>query len=379
MEVRVHLAEHTALFVTVSLFFAFVFWRLMHVNQSSDLASHIEYAKSIKSFSDIYSPHFLFQLTIRLISAALGLSLELSTALLLGVCYGFLAVLIAHRIQTRDPILNHKAAYVSSFLILVASHIFIATVFVPNFYYNYLVPITYHNPTQQLNKLFAIAIWFVYCDIIFSQRCRWTLPRLSLLSVLCVASAVAKPSFLIAFLPISGVIALSDIWRGGWRKVFSYAVAMVPVVMVLLWQFGSHYGASSKGSIVFSPLAVFPSPMQYILMLPMSLAFPIATTAFLWREARASRSLQMAWVFMGIALFYTLFLIESQDVGSGNFAWTAQTGAFLLYVEALLLMMRQRASTGHFKVVPLAVLVVHVLFGFIFAGASAFWPAPMWQ
>lgn len=237
----------------------------------------------------------------------------------------------------------------------------------------------YHNPTQQLNKLFAIAIWFIYCDVFLSSERDRSFLRLFLFSVLCVASALAKPSFLIAFLPISGAIALVDLSRGRWRKALSYVLAILPVILVLLWQFGSHYGASTKGGIIFAPLVIFPDPQQYIMTIPISLAFPIATTICFWKEVRTSRSLRMAWGFMFLALFYTLFLAESQDPQAGNFAWTAQTGAFLLYVEALLLVMRRRAITGHFRAVPTAVFAIHVVCGFIFAGANAFWPALTWQ
>ncbi|WP_140048995.1 hypothetical protein [Devosia lucknowensis] len=368
-----------SLFVIVFLFFAFVFLQFMLTNSSSDLHLHIRYAEEIKSFSDIHSPHFLFQITINFIHFITGLSHSLSTATLLGICYGAMAILIAHRILRTGMCLDASMVYGSTFLVLVASHIFAVTILVPNFYYNYLVPITYHNPTQQLNKVFAVAIWFIYCDLALSKENNWSPAKLALLSGLCVVSAVAKPSFLIAFLPISGVIALFDLWRRQWRRAFNYALAMIPVTLVLVWQFGSHYGASEKGGIIFAPFVVFPNPVQYLLMIPMSLAFPIVVTICFWREAKHSRALQMAWSFMLLALFYTLFLAESQDIGSGNFAWTAQTGAFLLYIESLLLVMERRAATGRFKTIPIAVLGVHVACGFVFAGASAFWPAPLWQ
>lgn len=374
--------EYVVLLAVVSLFFSLVFVGFLYTNRNSsfyDIYVHIKYAEHIKVFSDIRSPHFLFQLAINFIHTAVGLSLELSAVLLLGTCYGVMAVLIAYRVFQQSPDLNPVVVYASSFFVLVASHIFIATMFVPNFYYNYLVPITYHNPTQQLNKLFAVAIWFIYCDFFLSEDNDRSSPKLLLLSALCAVSALAKPSFLIAFLPMSGVVALVDLWRGRWRKVVSYALVVLPVVLVLSWQFTSHYGTPIKGGIIFAPFVVFPNPQQYIAMIPMSLAFPIAVTILIWNEARVSRSFQMAWGFMFIALFYTLFLAESQEIRSGNFAWTAQTGAFLLYVESLLLMMRSWKATGYFRLTCASVFAIHVVCGFIFAGASAFWPASSWQ
>lgn len=314
-------AEYVALLAVVSLFFSLVFLGFLYANRNSDFYDiyvHIKYAEHIKTFSDIRSPHFLFQLAINFIHTAAGLSLELSAVLLLGTCYGVMAVLIAHRAFQQGPGLNPIAVYASSFLVLVASHIFIATILVPNFYFNYLAPIVYHNPTQQLNKLFSLAIWFIYCDFFLSKGHDRNLPKLLLLSTLCVVSAVAKPSFLIAFLPISGAIALADLGRGRWSKVLSYAVAVLPVAFVLFWQFASHYGASTKGAIIFSPLSIFSNSQQYVMTIPLSLAFPVATTICFWKEARISRSFRMAWGFMFLALFYTLFLAESQEIRAGN-------------------------------------------------------------
>lgn len=62
----------------------------------------------------------------------------------------------------------------------------------------------------------------------------------------------------------------------------------------------------------------------------------------------------------------------------GNFAWTAQTGAFLVYVEALFLMVQDRSSSGRFNPFLLAIFSVHVLCGIIYAVANAAFPAPLW-
>jgi predicted RND superfamily exporter protein len=61
---------------------------------------------------------------------------------------------------------------------------------------------------------------------------------------------------------------------------------------------------------------------------------------------------------------------------AGNFGWTAQTAAFLLYVEALLLMARKWET--RFKPVLLVVLSVHVACGVLFALANALFPAELW-
>jgi hypothetical protein len=386
--------------------FACVFWQRIIVNsdRGSDLPAHIEYARQITGLSDIRSPHFLFELLIKALSSLTGASLVTATAILLGGCYGLMAVLIAHEIKRRGSAVSDVTAAALSVAILVASHIFLPTIFKPNLYYNYLVPTAYHNPTQQLNKLFTIAIWFLYCRRFLTSDER-PLSSLVLLAVLVVASAIAKPSFLIAFLPVSGLLAAWDLFHGRWSRFRDYVAAIaLPAIAVMGWQFWMTYGIGAESrlsggildqsvrdvtgrvvtglsrGIEFAPLSIFAGPAsyaQYLATLPLALAFPLVATILLWPDARQSRSFVAAWAILGLGLFYVLLLAESGPGRmAGNFGWTAQTAAFLLYVEALLLMARKWET--RFKPVLLVVLSVHVACGVLFALANALFPAELW-
>ena len=377
----------------VAAAFACVFWQRIIVNsdRASDLPVHIEYASQITGLSDIRSPHFLFELLIKALSSLTGASLMTATAILLGGCYGLMAVLIAHEIKRRGSAVSDVTAAALSVAILVASHIFLPTIFKPNLYYNYLVPTAYHNPTQQLNKLFTIAIWFLYCRRFLTSDER-PLSSLVLLGVLVVASAIAKSSFLIAFLPVSGLLAAWDLFHGRWSRFRDYVAAIaLPAIAVMGWQFWMTYGIGAErrlsggileqsGGIEFAPLAIFAGPAsyaQYLATLPLALAFPLVATILLWPDAHQSRSFVAAWAILGLGLFYVLLLAESGPRRmAGNFGWTAQTAAFLLYVEALLLMARKWET--RFKPVLLVVLSVHVACGVLFALANALFPAELW-
>jgi hypothetical protein len=64
----------------------------------------------------------------------------------------------------------------------------------------HFVPITFHNPTQRLNKLFALAIVFLYFKHFIDAR-RAARRPVAAIAGLSVLSALAKPSFLLAFCP----------------------------------------------------------------------------------------------------------------------------------------------------------------------------------
>lgn len=358
--------------ILTSAIFAIVFWQRILINDVSDLHEHIEYARRISGVADISSPHFLFQLLIKAINALSPLSLEAATALLLGFCYGGMAFMITSEIIRRHPVVPEIYAATAAFAVLIASHIFLLTILVPNFYYGYLVTTAYHNPSQQLNKLLALAIWLLYCRAFLLGR-EIKMPTMVGMATLCLLSAVAKPSFLIAFLPVSGLIAAFDLFCCRWKRAGAYALAVaIPSVAVLGWQFAMTYGGA--GGLGIDPFGVVPP--RYVVTLPLSLAFPIAVACLLWRESLRSETLLLAWAMLLLGLLYTIFLAEEgQRKLQGNFVWTAQTGAFLLYVESTFLAMRAK---GKKRPVLVAVAMLHIICGVIYVVANALFPAQQW-
>ena len=368
--------QNLGLFIATSTVFGLIFAGRLLINKNSDLHIHIAYARSIDSYRDISSPHFLFELIIIALSRIGPITLESATFLTLGGCYGIMAILIAREVNRRSPGLRPSGVVLLSISTLVASHVFAPTALVPNFYYGYLVPTAFHNPTQQLNKLFALAIWFLYVRVSLSPRMPAWPPLLAVwCASLCILSAVAKPSFLIAFLPTTGAMTLADIVTGRWRAVVSFAGAVVlPTIVTLGIQWWTTYGSTNSG-IEFAPFAVFTDPAEFALKLPFCLALPVATTILLAASPREAPALWLAWLYLAFGLAFALMLAETGPRRlQGNFAWTAQTGVFLLYVESVLLI-AARAGRDWRSCTCLGILAVHVGFGVVYAAANAMVPA----
>jgi hypothetical protein len=357
----------------VTLLFGAVFFVFITTQQGhsiNDFTSHIAYAETIGSARDIRSPHFLFQLLINALHA-LGLSYVHGAAALMAVSYGGMALLLARELQRRQALASVNQLFVVVPCVLIASHIFLATLPERNLYWGYFVPVMYTNPTQQLNKLFALWIYLWYgARVLESQRP--AVRDAAALGALCVLSALAKPSFLIAFLPAAGIYALRDLLRQRWRHVAVFVGGVVlPSAAVLLWQ-ASVANDGSGFSIVLAPFAVFDvQPTLY--KLPLSLAFPIAV-GFVARGVPAIQErLRFLWLFVGLALFYTLGLAESgPQMAAGNFAWSGQTAVFIAYVESALCLLTLRADTP-FRRPAWIVFAVHVACG-VFWYASNFVP-----
>jgi hypothetical protein len=360
----------TALFCLVTAIFMVAFVAFLQIQPRSDLNTHLGYAQRIQSLSDITSPHFLFEILVKLLIAA-GLTPVVACGLLLGACYGGMAVLIAREIEQRGAALTPVRTFLVVPALLLASHIFLLTLARHNLYYGYFTPIVYHNPTQQLGKLFAVWIWFRFCRqfVEGSSPAAWT--HASVTGALCVLSALAKPSFLIAFLPVGACVALVDLVRGRRTRALQFGGAIaLPSAAVLLWQGLVAYGAGLTSEVIFAPFAVFDA-WQTVFKLPASLAFPLVIVVMAWRERGWHPRLGWTGLFLAIALFQTLFLAEAGNVGAGNFAWTGQTAVFLAYVESALFLLGRTWPAG-WRYAGWSVFAVHVACGVIWYAAGFF-------
>lgn len=355
------------LFAVATAVFAPVFATFVHYQSGSDIAAHIGYAKALHSLADLKSPHFLFQLLINAAHAT-GVTHETAAVFLLGACYGLMAVLLMHEIHLRG--LGGGSAFRTGFLVmavLLASHIFLATLGAAEIYVGYFTPIAYHNPTQQLNKLLGLSIWFLYArEFLNSHHASGR--SIPLLAALCVLSAVAKPSFLIAFLPIAALYACGDLVRRRWHQAFACLLGIgIPSALVLLWQTSVSSGVGEPIEIAFMPFALFPAN-ETLYKLPLSLAFPLIVAAgALWIRTANAR-LRFMWALTGLALFITICLVEAGErMNHGNFAWTGQTAVFLVYVESMLFLLAQR--TRPWTIAAWIVFAVHVACGLMWYGS----------
>lgn len=361
---RYPIGTSIALFAFASLVFTFAFTEFLYLQRSSDLTVHLTYARQLQSLADVRSPHFLFELLVKA-GTAIGLTDRTAAVWLLGACYGAMAVLIGSEMRRRGIALNPFLAFAIVMAVLLASHIFLFTI-QSHLYNGYFVPTAYHNPTQQLNKLFALWIGFVYGRQFLDGRpvSLWSVPLLAVLSIL---SAIAKPSFLIAFLPTAALYAADDLVRRRWRQALLCLAGIgIPSALVLFWQTQLTADAGQALELAFQPFRVFDAG-ETLYKLPLSLAFPLVVAAGAWWTRTSDARLRFVWALTAVALFVTLCLVEGgHRVDHGNFAWTGQTAVFLLYVESLLFVLtraqRAWARAGWI------VFAVHVLCGLFWYG-----------
>lgn len=365
-----------------TVIFATAFYRYQLNNPASDIAAHIEYAKRIRDLSNVTGPHFLFQVLLNIAFDISGVSYKTVTTWLLALCYGAMAAFIVREIARRAPHISATLRAFATIAVLLASHVFLQSAFIPDFYYGYIVPISYHNPTQQLSKLLALWILFAYGRLVLEEPQGSLLPAILLLGVGCILSAIAKPSFLVAFLPAAGLVALWHLWAGQRRGVTLFLAGIaIPSTLILAaqfyWTYVSGAGAAGEG-IIFAPFAAASrDPLTMLLRLPGSLFFPGIVLVLALRLRAVTARLSFAWLLLLIGLAESFLLAESGSrLRSGNFYWTGQTVMFLVYVESMLRLIAQDLRR---EWIGWAAFALHFIFGTVFYGAVILFAEEQYQ
>lgn len=254
--------------LTASIIFAIPMWP---GSTQYDLVAHIQYAKTIHKFSDITSPHFLFQLLLIAGHRITHISFEAGATVLMSASYASMAALIVLRMKKLNPLAAPALLGWAAVLVLIASHIFLLTAFKQNFYFGYIAPVVYHNPTQVLCKALAIPIMFAYFSMAFKHDKAWWWRVL--LPIAVILSAVAKPSFLIAFLPCVCATELYQFCTGSRQAALrNFALIVLPACMVLMLQFRMTYTDGDTG-LGWAPFLVYGGAGEVFMKLPGSLFF----------------------------------------------------------------------------------------------------------
>ena len=216
--------------------------------------------------------------------------------------------------------------------------------------FGYFPPNQWHSPTTLFSKPFALLLLGLGPAVVwpaYGNRAGW--PRMLASGALVVMSVLVKPNFIMAFLPAIGVLALLNWRRADWFWLgCGFAL---PAVAVLEWQYAVTYALNTEGAgVILAPLQVIRLHVSAGLAtlgwrLAASVLFPLAAVAC-FRSVRADRRVQLAWAtfLVGAAIGYVL--AEGGRAGAGNFLWSGQLAAFVLFAASAVAVIRTAATGG---------------------------------
>lgn len=350
---------------------------------AGDFPAHVRFAQQIAATGQPTIPHFGYHLVVIAVHAMVP-HVDWPRAALVATLAGLLATaaVIVWWIASAVPASMRTlrlvaAALLPPALLIVQPVLSFAPLHRDPWLIGYFPPSQFHNPTTLFSKPFALALFGFGAVAAFGgDASAWSIAGCG---VLVLASALVKPSFLMAFLPAVGLLALARFRRANWRLLIAGlavpAVAILAAQYLMRYRFQADYGVS----VIFAPLMVVGlySPTDVATLawkLVASLAFPIAVTA-LWAPAAVrDRSMQLAWLTVAVGVSWGYLFAEGGGKASaGDFLWSGQLAVFLMFVVAAVFLLRRVAEprpagrgAGHADLRAMAcvaVLALHVVSG----------------
>ena len=190
-----------------------------------------------------------------------------------------------------------------------------------------------HNPTTILSKAPALVLCGFGARALFGRTAGAA--TVAACALLALMAGLIKPSYLMALLPAVGLIALARARRVDWRLVICGLA--LPAALQLAAQYLFYYRLGTTGqTVLFAPLTVIGlhSPVDVLTLgwkLIASILFPLAVAAAfpaVWSDGRV----RLAWAAFGAgAAWGYLFAEGGGQADAGNFLWSGQLAAFVLF------------------------------------------------
>ena len=216
--------------------------------------------------------------------------------------------------------------------------------------FSYFPPNQWHSPTTLFSKPFALLLLGLGPAVVWpAHGTRAGRTRMLASAALVVMSVLVKPNFIMAFLPALGAVAVLNWRHTDWRWLgLSFAL---PAVAVLEWQYAVTYAQNADGAgVLLAPLHAIrlhgPAGLATLgWRLAASVLFPLAPVAC-FPSMRADRRVQFGWVtfLVGAAIGY--LLAEGDRAGAGNFLWSGQLAAFVLFAASAVAVLRAAVTGG---------------------------------
>lgn len=328
------------------------------------------------------TPHFIYHVAGAIPYALLPIDTTAAGALVMVLTYlGTMGVIAWQLIKSARSPLTNRLLLLFGFLTISLMLVMPINLFTPdNLYFGYFSSHVYHNPTVNMMKPFALLLFIAAVPLYRAKEplsWQW-LPAYALLTALCL---LAKPSFVLAFLPALALLTLYRIIRRqaiNWVLLIGGIVAPAGILLVyqtLAWTSGGGIGIDFLRVFEEWALHYEANAASWILpKLVFSIAFPLSVYLLNFRSASHDLMFNLGWLVAGVGIAYAYFMVDYTIVAAGDFGWSAQGGVFVLFVAATLFAVRhytaifqEQGSFTRFQMIALlvggALLALHTIAG----------------
>ncbi len=348
---------------TLSLSLTALFWLPQAIRwmDDSDFGPHSEdVVRTLDSLWWVIAniPHFLFQALSAGVVRLLNVDVTMAMAIVITLAtltLGAVLFVVFRRALAGEGTLTWGQGAVVIGAVLALLVVAPLAFFDPqNLYFGFFAPNVYHNPTVNLMKPSAVVLFFAGLAC-FNPAWR---PRLlglwllgyALLTAVCLFS---KPNFIIAWLPPMALATLYFMVR---RRPIHWVLLIggivLPAGLLLFIQTQTWTGGAG---IELSPFEIYdlwtlhyePTANQDLLLKhAASVVFPLLVYLLYLPQAARWLTFNVAWLTFFVGAAYVDLLIDRSNPTAGDFMWGAQFGVFLLFMAALLLLLRYHRAHG---------------------------------
>ena len=234
-------------------------------------------------------------------------------------------------------------------------------------------PNPYQNATYFATRPFAILLFTRFYDVEGGQR---KIRDYVLLGTWLLLSVLAKPSFVLIFLPVMGFVTLFDCLFKPLKDkhLVKMLIAVIPACVALIIQYLSVFEASTEadGGIHIGVAVVWHLWTKGIKeAFILANLFPLLFMIFHIDLIKKERLLRYAWYthLVGLSTFVLLYEggVRMRDA---NFAWGYMHGMFFVFFVSICLTVK-RMFSGDVKgkwreIVTAPALILHVICGMLF-------------
>ena len=330
--------------------FASVVTRMLPV---SDFRIHIYIARELAETREIL-PHFGYHATVIIMQAFTPADWMAAAGIVtlggVAACAVVVAWWLREALDTSARALLVASALVPAALFVVQPILPLDPTQSDEWLMGYFPPNQWHSPTTLFSKPFALLLLGLGPAVVWAAHgTRAGRTRMLTSAALVVASVLVKPNFMMAFLPALSVLAVLHWRHTDWRWLgLGFAT---PAVAVLAWQYSVAFIGNTDGaSVILAPLHDIglqssTDPVTLGWRLVASVLFPLTAIAC-FSSVRADRRVLIGWATFVIGVAIGYLLAEGGHLaGSGNFFWSGQLAAFVLFVASAVAVLRD-AATG---------------------------------
>ena len=329
--------------------FAAVVTRML---RESDFENHIEFTRQLAETGALL-PHFGYHAVVIMVRALTPADWAAAAGIVtlggVAACAVVMAWWLRGALSTSTSALLVAAALVPAALCVLQPVLPLDPTRYDAWLFGYFPPNQWHSPTTLFSKPFALLLLGLGPAVVWPEHgTRAGRPRMLASAALVVMSALVKPNFIMAFLPALGALALLH-WRHTDWHWFRISFGL-PTIAVLVWQYDVAYTLTIEGSgVILAPLHVIGlySPTDLVTLgwrLAASVLFPLVAVAC-YPTVRADRRVQLGWVTFVIGAAFGYLLAEGAGADDGNFLWSGQLAAFVLFAATAVAVLRA-AATG---------------------------------